>query len=138
MKRILLSICLILTGCSPAPQKVAMTSPRTTQGPADESAAHPDSPAEAQGRRILSTAFVRLGPGEHLMVELHNGDVLNLRDVTMRQADYCGVQVSGTSAPAKYCGGYADVAAARPGGAPNGGPTPGGRDATPVGTASGT
>ena len=34
-----------------------------------------DSPAEAEGRRSLSTAFVRLGPGEHLTVELHDGSL---------------------------------------------------------------
>ena len=75
-----------------------------------------DSPAEARGRQILSTAFVRVGPGGHLTVELHNGQVLALRDVVMRPSDYCGVQVAGDPAHAKYCGGYAEVAAARPGG----------------------
>ena len=77
-----------------------------------------DSPAEAQGRRILSTAFVRIGPGGHLTVELHDGRLLILRDVVMRAKDYCGVQVGGSPAGAKYCGGYANVAAARPSGAP--------------------
>jgi hypothetical protein len=76
-----------------------------------------DSPAEARGRLILSTAFVRVGPDGHLTVELHNGRVLALRDVVMRPKDYCGVQVAGDPARAKYCGGYAEVAAARPGGA---------------------
>ena len=76
-----------------------------------------DSPVAALGRRILSTAFVRVGPGGHLTVELHDGRVLVLRDVTMRPTDYCGVQVAGESANARYCGGYADVVAARPGGA---------------------
>ena len=76
-----------------------------------------DSPAEAQGRRTLSTAFVRVGPDGGLTVELRNGRVLVLRDVVMRPRDYCGVQVLGGAAGAKYCGGYADVAAARPGGA---------------------
>jgi hypothetical protein len=68
---------------------------------------------EAGGRRILSTAFVRVGPDGHLTVELRNGRVLVLRDVVMRPKDYCGVQVPG----GRYCGGYAEVAAARPGGA---------------------
>jgi hypothetical protein len=75
-----------------------------------------DSPAEARGRLILSTAFVRVGPDGHLTVELHNGRALVLRDVVMRPRDYCGVQVDGDPARAKYCGGYAEVAAARPGG----------------------
>lgn len=77
-----------------------------------------DSPAEAQGRRTLSTAFVRVGPDGHLTVELRNGHVLVLRNVVMRRKDYCGVQVLGGRAGAQYCGGYAEVAAARPGGAP--------------------
>jgi hypothetical protein len=75
-----------------------------------------DSAAEAQGRRTLSTAFVMVGPDGHLTVELHGGRVLALRNVVMRPKDYCGVQVLGGPG-AKYCGGYADVAAARPGGA---------------------
>ena len=77
-----------------------------------------DSPAEAEGRRTLSTAFVRVGPDGHLTVELRNGQVLVLRHVVMRRKDYCGVQVLGGPAGAQYCGGYAEVAAARPGGAP--------------------
>ena len=77
-----------------------------------------DSPAEAQGRRTLSTAFVMVGPDGHLTVELRNGHVLVLRNVVMRRKDYCGVQVLGGPAGARYCGGYAEVAAARPGGAP--------------------
>jgi hypothetical protein len=74
-----------------------------------------DSPAEARGRQILSTAFVRVGPDGHLTVELRNGRVLALRDVVMRPSDYCGMQVAGASA--RYCGGYAEIATARPGGA---------------------
>jgi len=77
-----------------------------------------DSPAEAQGRRILSTAFVQIGPDGHLTVELRGGRVLVLRDVVMRPEDYCGVQVLGAPSGAKFCGGYAEVAGARPGGAP--------------------
>jgi len=96
-----------MSGPSPAapPPAKAATSPRT------------DSPAEALGRRTLSTAFVRLGAGEHLTIELRDGRVLVLRDVVMRPKDYCGVLVDG-GAGSKYCGGYAEVAAARPGGAP--------------------
>jgi hypothetical protein len=77
-----------------------------------------DSPAEAQGRRILSTAFVMVGPDGRLAVELRDGRLLVLRDVVMRPKDYCGVQVLGGPAGARYCGGYAEVAAARPGSAP--------------------
>jgi hypothetical protein len=59
-----------------------------------------------------------------MTVELRNGLAMVLRDVVMRPRDYCGVQVLGGSAGAKYCGGYGDIAAARPGGAP----TPGAPD----------
>jgi hypothetical protein len=77
-----------------------------------------DAPAVAEGRRTLSTAFVRVGPDGHLTVELRSGSVIVLRDVVMRATDYCGVQVLGGPAAERYCGGYAEVAAARPGGAP--------------------
>jgi hypothetical protein len=76
-----------------------------------------ESPASAQGRRTLSTAFVMIGPDGHLTVQLRSGRVLVLRNVVMRPKDYCGVHVLGPRGT-QYCGGYADVAAARPGGAP--------------------
>ncbi len=86
---------------------------------AENSASAPpaDSAAEAQGRRTLSTAFVRVGPDGHLTIERLNGAVSVLRNVIMRPKDYCGVQVLGGLAGKRYCGGYAEVAAARPGGA---------------------
>jgi hypothetical protein len=119
MLRILLSISSVLAACAPSPQKAAMPSPShvpgTTAQGSNKSSPLADSPAEAQGRRILSTAFVRMGPGGHLTVELRNGHVLALRDVVMGPKDYCGMQVAGDSASAKYCGAYAEVAAARPG-----------------------
>ena len=74
-----------------------------------------DTPAEAEGRRLLSTAFVRLGAGEPLTVERRDGRTIVLRDVVMRPRDYCGVQAG--SGAVRYCGGYAEIAAARPGGA---------------------
>ena len=74
-----------------------------------------DSPLEALGRRTLSTAFVRVGPDGHLTVELRSGRVMVLRDVVMRARKYCGVQVIDGLPGPQYCGGYADVAAARPG-----------------------
>lgn len=77
-----------------------------------------DSPAEAQGRRTLSAAFVMMGAGEHLTVTLRDGRTIVLREVVMQPRDYCGVQVLGGSASARFCGGYADVAAARPVGRP--------------------
>ena len=113
----LLSIAAVLAACTAPPQRAIM--PKPVAMVAEQSASGPatDSPAAAAGRRILSTAFVRVGPGSHLTVELHDGRVLVLRDVVMRPADYCGVQIR-DSARVKYCGGYAEVAAARPGGAP--------------------
>lgn len=77
-----------------------------------------DSAAEAQGRRTLSTAFVMAGPDGRLTVELRSGRVLVLRSVVMRRNDYCGVQMLGQKAGGRYCGGYAEVAAARPGAEP--------------------
>lgn len=77
-----------------------------------------DSPSEAEGRRTLSTAFVRLGPGEHLTIELRDGRTLALRDVVVRPRDYCGVHVRGGSAGKRYCGSFSEIAAARPVGMP--------------------
>lgn len=144
MVRMLLPMGAVLAACTPSPEEAATRGPgpagsegegkavpgdagRAALGPIPEpvsAAENPlpagpaDSPAEAQGRRTLSTAFVRVGPDGHLTVELRNGRVLVLRDVVMRREDYCGVQVPGGPAGAKYCGGYAEVAAARPGGGP--------------------
>ena len=132
MVRILLSFAAALAACTPSPQETAMHNPSPDPGTTAQGSSGAgsdgqapgaptlpaDSPAEAQGRRTLSTAFVMMGPDGHLTVELRNGRVLVLRDVTMRRKDYCGVQVLGGPAGARYCGGYAEVAAARPGGAP--------------------
>lgn len=111
MLRVLLSVCWFIAACAPAPQNTAMTSPTATPVSGPKPGPLTDTPAEALGRRTLSTAFVRLGAGEVLTVELHDGRVLALRDVVMRAKDYCGVLVEG----GKFCGGYAAVAAARAG-----------------------
>lgn len=106
---------------SPAPgAATAQGSPPEPASAAENPApaARADSPAEAQGRRTLSAAFVMVGPDGHLTVELRNGRAMVLRDVVMRPRDFCGVQVLGGSAGKRYCGGYGDIAAARPGGAP--------------------
>lgn len=95
----------------PPPVAVSEAKVPLTGGPVD-------SPAEAAGRRTLSTAFVRIGPDGHLTVELQNGQVMVLRNVVMRSKDYCGVQVFGRPAGKQFCGGYAEVTAARPGGGP--------------------
>jgi hypothetical protein len=81
-------------------------------------ASRTDSPGEAQGRRTLSTAFVMVGPDGHLTVELRDGRVVVLRGVVMGPRDYCGMQVMDGAAGSRFCGGYGDVAAARPGGGP--------------------
>ena len=109
------------TGPGAGEQQRAALDPIPEPVPAAENpAAVPwaDSPTEAQGRRTLSTAFVRVGSDGHLTVELRNGQVLVLRNVVMNRTNYCGVQALGGRAGKQYCGGYADVAAARPGGAP--------------------
>jgi hypothetical protein len=120
MHRILLTLSALLAACTPSPQKAAMPSPSSETVLHDSMPSGPDadSPAAATGRRILSAAFVRVGPDGQLTVELQNGRVLVLRNVTMGPTDYCGVQIVGDPAKAKFCGGYAEVVAARPGGAP--------------------
>jgi hypothetical protein len=120
MIRILPSFAAALVACTPSPQESAMHDPihdpRTTKRPAPVLPA--DSLQEAEGRRILSTTFVRVGPDGLLTVELRSGRALVLRDVTMRRKDYCGVQVLRGHAGAQYCGKYSEVAAAKPGGPP--------------------
>jgi hypothetical protein len=75
-----------------------------------------DSAAEAVGRRTLSTAFVRVGPDGRLTVGLRDGRTVLLRNVVMRRKDYCGTRLDGSKAGGEYCGRYAEIAAARPGG----------------------
>ena len=77
-----------------------------------------DSPAEARGRLILSTAYVMVGPDGLLAVRLRDGRELLLRNAVLRPRDFCGALLSGGKTGAQYCGGYAEVAAARPGGEP--------------------
>lgn len=74
-----------------------------------------DTISEDRGRRIFSTAFVRIGPDGHLSVRYHDGRELVLRDVTMRAKAFCGRLASGEAMGKVYCGNYADVAAAQPG-----------------------
>jgi hypothetical protein len=124
MPCLLLPSAAALAACHPPPKEAAMRDPSPvseTNAAAESPASAPsaDSPAQAQGRRILSAAFVRVGPDGHLTVELSDGRAMVLRDVVMRPADFCGVQALGGSAGKRYCGGYGDVAAARPGGGPN-------------------
>ncbi|SFO11260.1 hypothetical protein SAMN05428984_2337 [Sphingomonas sp. OK281] len=97
----------------PIPESVSAAE---NAGAVPVAAVHADSPAEALGRRTLSTAFVMVGPDGLLTVALRNGHMLVLRNVVMRPKDYCGALVSGGSRQPKYCGGYADIVSARPGG----------------------
>jgi hypothetical protein len=102
---------LSLASCSPSPQKAEMPKPSA-------SSSTTDSPAAAEGRRTLSTAFVRVGPDGQLTVKLRDARVLVLRNVVMNAADYCGELVSVMPTASKFCGNYADVAAAQAGGGP--------------------
>jgi hypothetical protein len=92
--------------------------------PGTSATASEDADADAQGRRAVSTAFVRLGPGGHLLVTMRNGSELVLRDVTMEERALCGVPVAGgrgerpdagdrSDAGERQCHRYAGVAAAR-------------------------
>lgn len=125
----LLQPCIAaLVACNPPPKEATMRSPSPVPETAAENpspAPRADSPAEAEGRRTLSTAFVRVGPDGHLTVELRDGRTLVLRDVVMCPKEYCGVQALGGLAGKRFCGGYGEVAAARPGGMPaSGAPDP--------------
>jgi hypothetical protein len=141
MPCLLLPCSAALVACNPPPKEAAMRNPslvpesaaresretRTEGNPA--SGPRADSPAEAQGRRTLSTAFIRAGPDGHLTVELLSGRAMVLRDVAMGPGEYCGLLVLGGPAGKRYCGGYGEIAAARPGG----GPAPGAPDPVELG-----
>lgn len=136
-RRFLSVTCLTLAACTPSPQEAALSGSVPNSRvkiqntgelrPAGNSSslrndASPDpltgSPAAAEGRRILSTAFVRVGADGHLTVDLQDGRVMVLRNVTLGPRNYCGVRVRGDHPDDRYCGSYAEVVAARPGGAP--------------------
>ena len=95
----------------PIPQPVPVTENPLPGG-------HKDSPAEAQGRRTLSTAYVMLGPEGRLAVTLRDGRALVLRDVVLGPKTYCGRYVTGGKPGGNFCGGYGEVAAAEPGAPP--------------------
>src|SRR4051812_7605429 len=116
MACLLLPFIAALVACNPPPKEAAMRNPSPPENAA--SAPQGDSPTQAEGRRILSTAFVRVGPDGHLTVELRDGRAMVLRDVVMRPADFCGVQVLGGSAGRRYCGGYGENAGGPPRRAP--------------------
>lgn len=89
----------------PIPQAVS-----AAENPMPVAPAEP--PADAEGRRTLSAAVVRMGPDGILTVELRDGRALVLRDVVMGPKDYRAVRVPGGA----HRGRYGDIAAARPGG----------------------
>lgn len=135
-----LLLSALLSACAPAPGETAMSTVRSpfptaqapslsregaAQGPIPEpvSAAgvsvptpRRDSAAEAEGRRTLSTAFVRVGPDGLLTVELRDGRVIHLQGVTVGRDEYCGMLHPRGSGKARFCGRYDQIAAARPGG----------------------
>src|SRR5688500_23313 len=98
MPCLLLPSTAALVACNPPPKEATMSNPSPVPGTAaardagDRAQAAPgslpepvsaaenpaparraDSPAEADGRRTLSTAFVMVGPDGHLTVELRDG-----------------------------------------------------------------
>ena len=109
------SVAATAAARAPVPEPVS-----AAENPYPGSATNRDR--EAQGRRILSTAFVRLGPGEHLLVTLRDGQVLRLGDVTMGKVQFCGTVATGAVGK-QQCRGYAEVVAASPGGARTEAPT---------------
>jgi len=110
----ILSLVATLVACAPFDRDTVMPShdPAFAASPKGSR----DTPAQARGRRILSTAFVRIGPDGQLTVELRDGRILVLRDVTMGPNDYCGRPMSDAPTTKRYCGHYDDIAAVRPGG----------------------
>jgi hypothetical protein len=102
---------------APMPQRVSVIDnpyPDTAASPS----AKPDADADmtAQGRRAVSTAFVRLGPGGHLLLTLRNGSDAVLSGVTMEQRAVCGVAVVSSldGQPGnRQCHKYAEIANAR-------------------------
>src|SRR5215217_3997398 len=111
LPRLLLPWLAALVACDPPPKEAIME----YSSPAPAAA---DTQAEAEGRRTLSTAFVRVGPDGHVTVALRDGRTIVLRDLVMRPREYCGVQALGDRAGKRYCGGYGEIASARAGGAP--------------------
>ena len=143
MERVVLSFSVAIGACSFSPQEAAMRqtgSPHIGSGTSGEQGAPKapaaqgpmvepvsaaevsaprgdvDRPDDALGRRTLSTAFVMIGPDRLLTVGLRDGRSIVLRDVVMRPKDYCGVRIMSGGSGAGFCGGYADVVTARPGG----------------------
>ena len=75
----------------------------------------------ANGRRILSTAYVWVGPDDRLTVELTDGRLQLWQGMKLRAGDYCGLLVAEQAGEqcelkgVQACGNYAEVTGARPG-----------------------
>lgn len=109
--RSLMVVASALTGCAPAAQTRAMIAP--TRDAQIEETEGGTGAGFATGRRMISTAFVQLGPGDALVVtELSGRDVI-LRNVVMNAGDYCGTRIDVGASEKRFCGRYAEVAAAR-------------------------
>lgn len=93
------------------PISVSVTTDRPTYPPTKST----DGVYEEQGRRILSTAFVRIGPDGRLLVRERDGRQFLLHDVTMQAKSYCGRLVSGSKSDERHCGKYRNVVAVRSG-----------------------
>lgn len=135
MSRALPVAILLVTGtaCAPAqreaeaaPVQRELAAPEVTdmRTTAVQPASLPivDTPAAAQGRRTLSTAYVRVGPDGHLTVGVADGRTLLLDAVTLQPDRWCG-RLLAEQAPgqgvclardAKQCLPYAEVRTARP------------------------
>src|SRR5215217_6999135 len=85
LPRLLLPWLAALVACDPPPKEAIME----YSSPAPAAA---DTQAEAEGRRTLSNAFVRVGPDGHVTVALRDGRTIVLRDLVMRPREYCGVR----------------------------------------------
>lgn len=102
-----------------APEMTAMTT--TAKQPGSPTIIDPSE--GAQGRRTLSTAFVRVGPDGRLTVGAADGRTLLLDQVSLQPDQWCGrllaEQAPGMGAcrthNAKHCLPYAEVRTARPG-----------------------
>ena len=81
--------------------------------PLTAAAPHKGTDAALQGRQIVSTAFVRLGPDGWMELETRNGRRTVLRGVTMEPRAVCGVTVAGRAGK-RQCITYAQVTQARP------------------------
>lgn len=82
--------------------------------PASVAASRLNDDAASRGRRIVSTAFVQLGPDARMRLEMRDGGVLMLQGVTMEPHTVCGVTNARGGAAKRRCINYSQVTQARP------------------------